>query len=95
MEYVGNCEGHVEFYKKGGAGLMSNLFFLMGGIFFLGYAIRQKNNKARTIKYPVMLGILSILFAFFIWNHYVIGEIIVAVPAIILAFFGTRTRKRD
>lgn len=74
---------------------MSNLFFFVGGIFFLGYAIRQKNNKARTIKYPVVLGILSILFEFFRWNHYVIGEIVVGVPAIILAFFGTRTKKRD
>lgn len=74
---------------------MNELFFLAGGIFFLGYAIKQKNNKARTIKYPVAMGILSILFVLFLWNDYVIGEIIVGVPVVILAFFGTRTKKRD
>ncbi|SHP97945.1 Uncharacterised protein [Mycobacteroides abscessus subsp. abscessus] len=64
--------------------MMTNLFFIIGGLVLFIYAAKQKNNTNKQISFPIPLGILSILFGLFRWNDFVVGEFIVGISALLI-----------
>lgn len=66
--------------------MIINLFFAASTIFFLYYGIKYKDEKERYIKFPITIGILSILFFAFRWFENTLGEVIIAIPLLLLIF---------
>jgi len=60
------------------------LFFLGGSLFFIYYGIKRKNDKERYIKFPIIIGLLSLFFAIFRWIDNVVAELIVGIPLVLL-----------
>lgn len=60
--------------------------FIIGSLFCLYYGFKVKNDKGNRIRFPILIGILIFLFAVFNFFEYIIAEIIVGIPLIILIF---------
>jgi hypothetical protein len=72
---------------------MMELFFLGSSLFFIYYGIKLKNDKERYIKFPIIIGLLTLFFAIFRWLDNVVAELIVAIPLILLGFGNSVWKK--
>lgn len=50
------------------------------------YALKYKGQLDRNIRYPFITGMLLIIFSIFRLTNNVVGEIVVAMPLLILIF---------
>lgn len=59
---------------------------IIASFFCLYYGIKVKNYHGKKIKFPTTISILLFLFAIFNFFEYIIAEVIVGIPLIILIF---------
>lgn len=73
--------------------MIIELFFIIGSIPMFYYAIKYKDDKERYIKFPIIIGFLSLLFAVFRWFDNVTAEILVGLPLLFFIFGNNFLKK--
>ncbi len=64
-----------------------DIYFLGAALFFFAYAFWQSKNPAKTIKYPFVLGILTLAFFIFRFIEFLPGYLVTAAAAAIFITF--------
>ena len=72
--------------------------YVICAILLFIYAYKERNNAEKFIKYPIVLGVLTLFFVLFLHFDYKIAEKIVSVVILILvvwSFVADRKKKLD
>ncbi|MCH1625260.1 hypothetical protein [Fredinandcohnia quinoae] len=80
-------------YVKGILVMIIELFFIIGGISMFFYAIKQKDNGDRTVKFPVLTGIALLLFGTFYYFDNKPGSLLTGIAVITLSFGNNLLKK--